>query len=74
LVFERSISYLYPELASQWHFEKNYPLIPDQFPPASKRKVWWKDFGGREWEALIISRVNRVKDLAEKNQNQFDLF
>jgi hypothetical protein len=74
LVYEKSISFLYPEVASQWNYEKNYPLVPDQFPPTSKKKVWWKDFRGREWEALIRFRVKRVKDWTEKHQNQLDLF
>lgn len=74
LVYERSISFLYPEIASQWHYEKNYPLVPEQFTPTSKKKVWWKDFLGHEWEALIISRVRRIKDRAEQHKNQFELF
>jgi len=74
LVYERSISFLYPEIASQWHYEKNYPLVPEQFTPSSKKKVWWKDFLGHEWETPIISRVRRIKVQAEQHKNQFDLF
>lgn len=74
LAYERSLSFLYPQVANEWNYEKNFPLVPDQFPPTSKRKVWWKDYRGREWEALIISRVNRVKARAEKKENQYELF
>jgi hypothetical protein len=74
LVYERSLSFLYPDVAAQWHYERNYPFIPEQFTPSAKRKVWWKVSSGREWEAQIISRVKIIKDQAEKNKNQRDLF
>ena len=74
VVYERSISFLYPEIASEWHYEKNHPLIPDQFTPSSRRKVWWKDHRGKEWEADVLSRTRVEKARREKNQNQYDLF
>jgi hypothetical protein len=74
LVYERSLSFSYPDISAQWHYERNYPLTPEQFTPSAKRKVWWKDFSGREWEAQIISRVKTIKNRAEQNKNQIDLF
>ena len=74
LVYERSISFLYPEIASQWHYEKNDPLTPEQFTPSSRKKVWWKDYTNREWKADILSRTRAEKTLKERNKNQFDLF
>ena len=74
LVYERSISFLYPEIAGQWHYEKNYPLTPEQFTPCSRKKVWWKDHINREWEADILSRTRVEKIRKERNKNQFDLF
>ena len=74
VVYERSISFLYPEIASQWHYEKNHPLVPDQFTPSSRKKVWWKDHKNREWEADILSRTRVEKIRKERNKNQFNLF
>ena len=74
LVYERSISFLFPEIASQWHYEKNQPLVPAQFAPSSRKKVWWKDHKGREWKADILSRTRVEKARKEKSQNQYDLF
>ena len=74
LVYERSISFLYPEIASQWHYEKNDPLTPEQFTPSSRKKVWWKDHTNREWKADILSRTRVEKARKERNKNQFDLF
>ncbi len=73
VVFERSISFLYPEIASEWHYEKNHPLVPEQFTPSSRRKVWWKNRKGREWQADILSRTRVQKARRERNQYQIDL-
>ena len=31
-----------PQLAAQWHPEKNGDLTPEMVTPSSGRKVWWK--------------------------------
>ena len=74
VVYERSISHLFPEIASQWHYEKNHPLVPDQFTASSRKRVWWKDRKGREWQADVLSRTRVVKARKEKNENQYDFF
>ena len=38
--YEKSISYLYPEVASMWHPTKNKKL-PTEFKGLSMKKVWW---------------------------------
>jgi hypothetical protein len=48
---------LHPELAKQWHPEKNGNLTPDQVAPGSRRKVWWKCQKGHEWAARIERRI-----------------
>jgi len=48
-----------PDLAAEWHFEKNAPLTPDQVGTGIKKRVWWKCPNGddHEWQASISSRV-----------------
>ncbi len=46
----------FPELAKQWHPNKNAPLTPDQVIPHSGQKVWWLCSNGHEWKAVINSR------------------
>lgn len=46
-----------PELAKQWHPEKNGDLTPEQVLSGSTRKVWWRCARGHEWQANIHSRV-----------------
>ena len=48
----------YPELAAQWHPEKNGSLTPDAVLPGSNRKVWWICQKGHEWQARVKSRVS----------------
>lgn len=48
---------LCPELAAQWHWEKNDGLSPEQFKPCSEKKVWWKCEAGHEWQAVIENRA-----------------
>ena len=46
-----------PDLAAQWHREKNGALRPDQVTCGSHRKVWWRCDRGHVWQALISART-----------------
>jgi hypothetical protein len=45
-----------PQLAAQWHPNKNGHLTPSQVTPGSDRKVWWKCEKGHEWETAVYNR------------------
>ena len=47
-----------PYLAEQWNYEKNSPLMPQDFTKGSSRKVWWIGKCGHEWQASINKRNN----------------
>ena len=47
----------YPEIAAQWHPQKNGQLTPDSVTPTSNRKVWWICDEGHEYEAQISHRT-----------------
>ena len=53
---ENSFGKAYPQLLSQWNYEKNVPLVPDYFSRGSNVKVWWKCEKGHEWQAAISNR------------------
>lgn len=36
-----SLEHLYPEIAKDWDYQKNYPLTPDKIPAHTGKKVWW---------------------------------
>lgn len=52
----------YPDLAKEWDYEKNYPLVPEDFLPGSGKTVWWKcSICGKSWQARIVHRVTKSK-------------
>ena len=48
-----------PEIAAEWHFEKNKELLPTTVSAGSNKKVWWKCTKGHEWQALVVERAVR---------------
>ena len=55
---ETDLATLYPDIAKEWHPEKNGSLTPDQILPGSHRLVWWRCAHGHEWRAIVKSRVS----------------
>lgn len=55
---ENSLQEKNPELARQWHVEKNFPLTPFNFTEKSGKKVWWvcDKNAVHEWETTIAHR------------------
>jgi len=51
-----NLSISYPEIAKEWHSEKNEQK-PTEYAPYSSSKVWWKCEKGHEWAATIQNRV-----------------
>lgn len=53
-----SLATLNPILSGEWHYDKNFPLTPEQVSPTMSKKVWWKCPKGtdHEWKASIASR------------------
>ena len=51
----------YPDIASEWHPDKNGDKTPYDFKPHSNKSVWWLCDYGHEWQASINNRtgVNR---------------
>ncbi len=45
-----------PKLASEWNYEKNEGLKPEDFTANSGKKVWWRCSKGHEWQATIDKR------------------
>ena len=54
---ENNLSVIYPTVAAQWHYVKNFPLIPEQVTPRSSKKFWWVCNNGHEWEATVSNRT-----------------
>lgn len=49
----------YPDLAADWHPDKNERIRPYEFSPDSEVRVWWKSVDNDEWQESIKTRVER---------------
>lgn len=47
----------FPELASEWDYEKNAPLKPDEVTKHSNKKVWWRCEKGHSWRTSVSGRA-----------------
>lgn len=54
---EKSLLFLYPALAAQWHPTKNGELTPNMISAGSGKKVWWIDSHGHEWSSTVHNRT-----------------
>jgi len=52
---ERNLMVLFPEVASEWDYDKNKNK-PDEYTPFSAEKVWWKCPKGHSYKTVINSR------------------
>ena len=54
-----SLASLYPELAAQWHSNKNGELTPKSVVSGSRRKVWWQCSiaPDHQWDAMVSNRT-----------------
>lgn len=53
----KSIDFLYPELAKEWHPTKNRELTPDNVSYGVQKRIWWQCKEGHEWESIVGNRV-----------------
>ena len=49
---------LFPEIASQWNYEKNGDLTPLNVSKGSRQKVWWICKNGHEYQAKVYHRTH----------------
>jgi hypothetical protein len=49
----------FPDIASQWHNQKNLPLTADMVSPYSNKKMWWICNLGHEYQATVALRTGR---------------
>lgn len=55
---ENRLSIKFPELVKEWDFEKNFPLVPENFTIKSNKSVWWKCKNGHSWKTSVGARTN----------------
>lgn len=58
---ENSLEQRAPQLAAEWHTERNGQLTPAMISFGSGKKVWWKCGKGHEWKASVSNRYQGGK-------------
>ncbi len=49
---------IFPEIAKEWHPDKNGELTPAMVTSQSNKKVWWMCENGHEWQARVEDRAH----------------
>jgi very-short-patch-repair endonuclease len=61
---KRSLQYLYPQIAKEWHPSKNGKQSPEHFKPGADFKAWWNCTRcGNIYQAAIGKRTGGLKGL-----------
>ena len=58
IVGETDLATINPDLAAEWHFERNGELKPRDVTSSSNKKAWWLCSEGHEWIAAVNHRNN----------------
>ena len=53
---ENTIAKKAPWMVSEWNYDKNFEMNPDNTAPQSGKKVWWICTEGHEWEEIVQCR------------------
>lgn len=56
----QSLQFTHPEIASEWHPEKNGEMVPSQFVSGSIERIWWRCNvnSAHEWDTRISMRTS----------------
>jgi hypothetical protein len=54
---DQSLAVKQPDIAKQWAYDLNAPLLPEHFRCAANKKVWWRCPKGHTWKASINHRA-----------------
>lgn len=58
---DNDLKTLFPEIAEEWDYEGNAPLLPENCSPHSSKKVLWKGKCGHTWPQSIGARTGSGK-------------
>ena len=54
---ENSLLKTHPLISSEWDYDKNYPLRPENFSHGSNNRIWWLCPKGHSYESPIVNRA-----------------
>ncbi|MCU0342564.1 MAG: zinc-ribbon domain-containing protein [Ignavibacterium sp.] len=57
IIYENSLEALFPNLISEWDYDKNTNINPSELGAGSSLKVWWKCKKNHSWQTRINDRT-----------------
>ena len=57
IIYENSLEALFPDLITEWDYEKNIDIKPSELGAGSSLKVWWKCEKNHSWQTRISDRT-----------------
>ena len=54
---ENNLKINHPDIAEEWHPNKNGDLKPENFINGSVKNIWWQCSKGHEWSAMVKTRT-----------------
>lgn len=67
---ENSLASKFPDIASEWDYEKNVSLTPDMVTSSSDKKVWWIGKCGHSWQTVVHARTRSKSGCPYCNSNR----
>lgn len=58
---ENALLKTHPSISSEWDYDKNYPLTPENFASGNHYKAWWLCAKGHSYDSRIYSRTGQNK-------------
>lgn len=58
---KNSLEIKFPEIAAEWHPDKNHQLKPSMVFCGTSKKVWWKCRKDHEWQTTVSARTGTAK-------------
>ena len=55
----RSLASMKPDFISEWNYERNLGLFPENIAAYSNKVVWWRCKEGHEWKSSVSNRYQR---------------
>ena len=72
LVGFNDLATTHPEIAAEWDYEKNSPLLPSQIPGGTGKSVYWLCPEGHSYRSIVGSRTNIGTGCPKCNLGGFD--
>lgn len=69
VAIEKSIFYMFPNMAAEWDYDKNSDIDIMSVGCGSRKNVWWKTKDGKSLQQIVSNRVRKYRKISPKSDN-----